>query len=405
MVLTGRSNGVDPSPDGAERLTDEVAAAAAAKATADAEKAAAEAAKARADAQATILKDAVAAVPEGPYTGAVQLKEGAGKMECGLLAASALAGAAEKLATTVHAISPSSPVAVFPAASPPTFDELVLFNVQKEVVMKRLGDALGAADNLLAPERLGVAGEEIAAAVGVAGGAIDAVTKLLGFLRTDFSVAGVTVSMPERQLLFAVAGAIHGMRMAVTLPSVYRGGAPAPTGSGGGSGGSGGSAREGVIHDLLALADRRAEALAKARQLAGGSLPAEQRTPVAKQLRDAAALADALMAACGGSARTAKEPFVTRVLREEVVRRTLGEGSLVLLVELDMTGGASYARKNFFSGLFGGKRIPLKFMGGVVVSYALLDGAQGRVLSAGTIPVHGGLVAADDLARSITSGG
>ena len=339
MVLTGRSNGVDPSPDGAERLTDEVAAAAAAKATADAEKAAAEAAKARADARATILKDAVAAVPEGPYTGAVQLKEGAGKMECGLLAASALAGAAEKLATTVHAISPSSPVAVFPAASPPTFDELVLFNVQKEVVMKRLGDALGAADNLLAPERLGVAGRRSRA--GVAGGAIDAVTKLLGFLRTDFSVAGVTVSMPERQLLFAVAGAIHGMRMAVTLPSVYRGGAPAPTGSGGGSGGSGGSAREGVIHDLLALADRRAEALAKARQLAGGSLPAEQRTPVAKQLRDAAALADALMAACGGSARTAKEPFVTRVLREEVVRRTLGEGSLVLLVELDMTGGAS----------------------------------------------------------------
>ncbi len=53
----------------------------------------------------------------------MQLKEGAAD-GVGLLAAVALATVVEKLAAMVHATSLESPVAVFPAAHPPTFDDL-----------------------------------------------------------------------------------------------------------------------------------------------------------------------------------------------------------------------------------------------------------------------------------------
>ncbi len=190
----------------------------------------------------------------------------------------------------------------------------------------------------------------------VAGGAVDAVTKLLGFSRApDFTPSGVTLPVPERQLLFAVAGAIQSKGMATTLPSVYRGGATARVAASGSDGSVGDTLERGVVHDVLTLADRQAEVLARARQLAAGS-SADQRASVVNQLRAAAALADGLLAALGGSAGAINEPFVARILGEEAVQRALDEGTVVLLVELVLAGGASYVRKNFFSGSAGTSR-------------------------------------------------
>jgi hypothetical protein len=81
------------------------------------------------------------------------------------------------------------------------------------------------------------------------------------------------------------------------------------------------------------------------------------------------------------------------IIREGAIADFLAtENHNLLIVKLHKSGGAYYTKKNLWAFFWPG--IPLYHMGGVIASYVLLAGREGKVLKAGVIPVHGGFVKA-----------
>jgi len=89
---------------------------------------------------------------------------------------------------------------------------------------------------------------------------------------------------------------------------------------------------------------------------------------------------------------------LANVVRDGVVADALCQDNLLLVVKLQKSGGAYYTKKNMWT-FFG--CMPFYHMGGVVVSYVLLSGKEGRVVKSGVVPVHGGFVKAGNLARHV----
>jgi hypothetical protein len=85
-------------------------------------------------------------------------------------------------------------------------------------------------------------------------------------------------------------------------------------------------------------------------------------------------------------------PLVT-VIRERSISDQLTNATL-LIVKIQKAGGGYLIKKNMWT-LFGG--MPLYHMGGMTATYTLLDGKDGHMLAAGTVPIHGGFVKAGDL--------
>lgn len=89
---------------------------------------------------------------------------------------------------------------------------------------------------------------------------------------------------------------------------------------------------------------------------------------------------------------------LTMVIRETEAADALAAGTQLLLVKLHTSGGAYYTKKNMLT-FFGG--MPFFHMGGVVASFALLDGKTGSVVAADVIPIHGGFVKASDVQKTV----
>jgi hypothetical protein len=85
---------------------------------------------------------------------------------------------------------------------------------------------------------------------------------------------------------------------------------------------------------------------------------------------------------------------LTTVIRDSVVSDILSGNGLLMTVRLATSGGAYYTKKNMWT-FFGS--MPFYNMGGVVVSFVLLEGTDGHVLASGAIPVYGGYVKSDEL--------
>jgi len=74
-------------------------------------------------------------------------------------------------------------------------------------------------------------------------------------------------------------------------------------------------------------------------------------------------------------------PFVA-IERQADIERRLGDGSMILFLKADFSGGSTYTQKNFFT-FFGG--IPFFVSGGALTSFTLVDGKTGSLLDAGVI--------------------
>src|SRR5574337_572239 len=387
-------------------MEDKLAAAKAAKNLADAEKAAADASKAQADAALATFKAKVGEVPTSGYTGDVTLKEKAGTMEAALLAAKAAKEAAQRIADALPKQNPKKILLLYGAAEVPNFQALTAYRAQIPWVRKRFDDAQEASNDANrrapAPADFKVEAVPLAAAAGLG---LDAVNKLLGFFRTDYTVGGVDLTLEDSLLVHALAGLIadSDKNLDVQLPAVYNPGALSDAGSG-------------ILNELTTLSLLRSGAQDKANQhdklSARFTEDAKKATGEAKtKLEDKAKLhkvaADAWKAAIGlydsffSKLITADDKGavpLTNVIREGVVAEVLSKANLLLLVKLQRSGGAYYTKKNMWT-LFGG--MPFFHMGGVVASFVLLDGKTGTVQSSGVIPVHGGFLKAGDLQQQV----
>ena len=387
-------------PDPAKKATDDkVAAAKAAKDMADAEKSASDAQKAKADASLAALKAQIGEVPDSGIKGEVTVKEKAGILEAHLLAAKALGIAADRLVLELPADVDNKPLLLYASAEVPSFQTLIAYRVQKAIVTKAFNDATDASDD--ANKRAEPATE--IAPLAAAGLGLDAVTKLLGFFRSDYSVGGVEVSLDDSAFVHALAGRITTKRtkVAVQLPALYSAGAL-------NSAGVLSDPVAKIIEDFTTLSKRKSTSMsgmarhdklsAKFTEAANKATDDGAKAELLKKaklhkeasdaLKSAIELYDNLFSKLTTADDKGLAPFTT-VIRETVLADLLLKDNLLLVVKLQKSGGAYYTKKNLWT-FFGG--MPFYNAGGVVVSYVLLHGDNGNVMASGLIPILGGFV-------------
>lgn len=390
------------------------------KAAADARKAAAEASKAETDAATAAAKSLIGEMPESPFTGEVELKEGAGAIESEALAARALTQAAERIARHLkdkgETTLKNAVLYIFQADEMPKLDEAVAFDSQLTILQEALGAAITKSEQLM-PSKPPAGRREFASFIAPA---IEAAVKLLGLLRTDYSIGGVQISGYDQALLFEVARALlrdaNGTPAAIHIPSLLF--------------------PEKVICDAERdFVDRlktvtrdvtrarryqklhasQAETLAQeaAKQADADKKKdlqeqAEDHKKAAEELDDAVQMYDAML---GASDATSAMRLAT-LIKAQGLRRALRAGiegdnqkdnqkSCVLALKVFKSGGTYYTRKGFWE--FFRLRIPVFLSGGVVCGFSLFDG-DGKVVASGSLPAHSPFVSLSDFGKSSDTG-
>lgn len=413
--------------DPAQRALDAQAAAIkAAKDKADADKAVADARKATTDAQTAALKAQFGDFNASGITGAVDLKDKAGSTEAALLAALSAKTAAARITRAIsRKLPPAGPprkILLYASAEAPGFQSLLAFRAQFALVSKAFSDAGAISKDATAkappldeaqapppppaPDQGGA--REAAIPLAAVGLGLETVNKMLSYFRTDYAVGGIDLNLEDSLLVQAVAGALTDTgEFEVQLPAIYQ---PSVLTTSGGS----------IVAALTELARRNADGqrdIAFHEETAAGfnNKAANAKAEADKKaLLDKAALhakaAEALKTALSfyetffGKLTTADDKGavpLSNAIREAAVADALAEGAFLLAVKLHKSGGAYYTKKNLWTFLLPG--MPLYHMGGVVAGYALLSGAEGKVIAAGVVPIHGGFVKAKDVEARLAS--
>jgi hypothetical protein len=347
-------------------------------------------------------------VPSSGIAGTVTLAANAGKIEAELLASAAIDHVAARIAAALPQPAAAARLFVYATQDAPTFQALTAYRVQTGLVGIAFATATAASDKAnegaVPPAEARVEG---VAALGAAGVALDAVTKLAGYFRSDFSVQGIDMTPDDALLVAALANrlrAAEGNRYAVHVPALYNPGALA-------------TGVDAIKNDLLANATAKARAQARSAthdraagafaELAKKSVVPEEKVQLgekaelhrkaAESLRGAIALQDALLTRLATPDDKGATPLVA-VVRESAVVASLAGGARLLLVKASKTGGSLYTEKNLWTS-FG--RMPFFVGAGVVATYVLLDGVDGKVLASGVVPRHGGFVSARDVPAAI----
>ena len=372
-----------------------VAAANAEKAEAEARKAAYEARKAASDAELAAAK-ARFEVPSSGYTGTVTTATNAGAIEAFLLSTKAANKAATSIAETISAANPKpASVLVFALPDMPNFQALLTFGANRRIfesVFEAASDKSKALkreyEALYGPLRLA---PRSVAEVGLG---LDALNKLLGFFRTDYAIGPVEVALEDSLLIPSIAGALRAKAIKVKLPIPYNRAALDAGGSP-------------IIEELKRIEERRRTAVLEAtasEQVAAvlTTKIAAEKDPNLKQRHErflelfkenqarwkgVTSTYDGMFGKLASADDKGVVPIAV-VLKEAAIAQALETtGTHLLIVKVHKSGGSYITEKNLWSAL---GAMPFSVAGGVIVSYMLLHGKDGDVISAGVVPVHGG---------------
>ena len=404
------------------------------------EKAIADAEKDFANSQTDALKAKyIGTVAAGTFTGHVTRETGAGNIEGNLLATRAARSAAEEVARRVLAatqalevdpaqqpapkVDPAQqpapkveqaqqlapkmdpaqqpkPIYVFGVSEFPDFQRLVNFRFRKELIAQafKIADVKVPAT----PEAAPAPGLETVAVPALAGAGLEALTNLLKFFKTDYTVGGIDAKVENSPVVFSVAGKLRAGKRTVYTPAMY---SPRVLSDG----------VSGLIKELETLVALRGIAETEFKTLDGES---QQLQEAATKMPDGDAKKAALKSAADKKAQadrkrgaaTLYDAFATSLTtpdasgvipmtglaQEATLSAVLKSGGDVLLVRTDYSGGGYLVKKNIVTGLGG---MPLEHSGGAVVSFLMLTGADGRVLDGGVVTLYGGYVKPKELAE------
>ncbi|MEJ7590914.1 MAG: hypothetical protein WKF77_05150 [Planctomycetaceae bacterium] len=251
-------------------------------------------------------------------------------------------------------------------------------------------------------QRLKTLSVESVPVVATAGVALDAVTKLIGFFKSDFEVRGSDVTADHVLLAKAVAGELLKIPKteSKTLREIYLKGTYNPSSI---------TAVDAVFQaELKGLAFQRTKAtsalnelerdiLAVQTQLSaiGGNQPQDEQAKhqLGQQLdqdKDSVEQLKVAVAACDSflSKLIGTEANIAALIRELEFWNALNQpATTLLIVKMEKAGGSNYVEKNVWTS-FG--IMPFKVMGGVIASYALFEGSSGALLASAIVPIHGG---------------
>lgn len=218
------------------------------------------------------------------------------------------------------------------------------------------------------------------------GAGMEFASKLGSYFLTDYKFGSVEVQSPDMMVTNAVAGALNRTRCCFFTPD---GLASAEVGP--------------LIAQLQPLATSYAdvvrlsnESKVRAAQLLEKEPAAAARLTAAAGLADAAAASykgfvDGLVTVPTGGG----EAPLTRILRARAVRDKLSASARILVLT-DKVAAAYYTKKNLWTFLGGP---PLYTMGGIAISYSLLDGQTRRILASGSVAKHGGYRSVDKVEK------
>lgn len=352
----------------------------------------ADAQKARADAELAAYKAKIGEVPSSGISGSVKLEQSAGSFETALLATRSTVIASKKIAEAVVQDSPASTLKffVFASGEVPDFQATTGFFAQRAIVLQSLTEAISQSDVAIKSEAVPIA---------AAGVALESITKLLGFFKSDFEIHGSDVTQDHQLLAKTVAGELLKVFKS-SQPEIYLKGAYNPT-----TVTTVGSTFKNHLASLTVQRDKAAAALierehdisdlqtelSKISGVTPADIDAKRKIGERQKLLQGAAdkLKIALSAYDTFVSRLASpDANTTAMIRELDVWSSLNEpSSLLLIVKMDKAGGSNYVEKNLWTS-FGA--MPFKIMGGAIASYTLFQGSSGIILSSGVIPVHGG---------------
>jgi len=342
----------------------------------------------------------IGTVAGAEFSGKVDLKEGAGKVEGALLAAVAVRKGAVIIAEKVTSISGVNHFELFAAKDFPKFQHLQTFRFQKEMIEQGFEFA-GIEKPSSQP------GREEAATPAMIGAGFEALSKILSWLKTDYTIGGSAVTIDESVLLYSVAGEIAEKGKIARLSSIYQPSAMA-------------ASVKATTAEIAELIGYRSEAVAKIESasrsiteletLISGSTDDNEKqalNELAGNLRSEIEKINGAISACDkfleslvtSDPATGTSPLNGLVV-EKSLENSLNGGAAVVLLRLESTGGSYFVAKNLLTGL---GKMPLHYMGGATVSYVVLSGSEGNVLAGGVIPVHGGFVKAQDLEEKLLS--
>ena len=368
-----------------------------AKEVADAEKAAADARKAASEADLAAVKAAIGEVPSSGITGAVTAGEKAGDLEAALLAMKAVRLAGVEVARRIG-VTKETPIIIMTPAETPTFQNVMAYNAQIAIIKATLDDAIKAGTALSKDTT------EAVPLIGAAGLALDGISKLLSFFRTDVSLKGIDVTIEDRVGLQEVANALTKAGFKVTAPMIYNFSALTSNAAFVIKDGTELSAKRALLAPLVASASRKVDELTNS--LAAATDPTikaqiakalAEVTALFTSLKNASALVDAWYT--GLSAPDGKGvAAVVNVAKEKAIADTLQAGGLLLLIKVEKAGGAFMTKKNLWT-FFG--EMPIYHMGGAAISFTAVTGADGLVKAAGVVPIHGGFIKAGGVAAAL----
>jgi hypothetical protein len=221
------------------------------------------------------------------------------------------------------------------------------------------------------------------------GVALESITKLLGFFRSDYKVGGSEITLDDIALVQAVVGQDLGIPSFV--PSIYN---PAVVE---------GAAKlvEAELSELSTqfaqsrmLADDLEQLIRQRQEQAGqATITASLKLSLEREVATLRGLSDRLKTAATGydtvlARLMAPDEATASIFRNLAIWNALKDGGAYLLVlKVQRAGGSHYTEKNLWN-FFG--KMPFYVAGGVVVSYTLFKGNDGAVVASGVMPVHGG---------------
>ncbi len=382
---------------------DQLAAAKAAKELADAQKAQADAEKAQTDAATAAAKAKVGDIPASGYGGTAEMGTGAGSAEALLLGTVAVRKIAGLMAAALKKDKPAdqSRLMLFTSGTVPDFQALLGFNAQRDALKFAMDHAKESTKTADQNAPVG------AMAVATVGLALDAISKVLGYFKTDYKFQGIDVTATDGMLVAALAGELRALSITAQVPALYQAAAPAGA--------------QAVLQEIAEpfnwaeqarlrmhrhedaqpdlekqLADKlkiKADDKAKPEDRRQADAAATELQRRLQKVKDAVALwkslADRLdaWAAKLGTADDKGQVPLANVVRQAALRYELDNGAALVVLQLHKAAGTGYTKKNLWSSLGAN---PFFVMGGAVASMTAFHGKTGEVFSSMLQPWHGG---------------
>ena len=363
------------------------------------EKDLAEAQSARIKAEMGLFTSRLGDIPVSGIQGGVTLSEKAGSMETALLAAKALAVAGKAAANAIaHAIEPAATVIIFASGEMPDLKALTS--------LRSVGKMLSA-EFSNAQDALAVAsGEEFPLAIPAIAVALDVLTKVSSYFRSDFTVGGTELTADHAALAELIAGQLRMNRPGATilLPGMFQQ--------------YGASAQADFftqeLNPLAAVYQATVTELGKAeKQL---NVLTAQLGAIAGTTDEEKSLQRLLPVRIGkiqaavdrtrkvivayeaflDNLVASKDNFDALVRQYDLFVKLAEDATYVLTAKVHKVGGSNYVEKNMWT-LFGA--MPFHVMGGAVVSYSLFQANSGNLLASETIPIHSGFESVKTLGR------